>query len=108
MLCGISPSYRAAARVFFDDDHIEEFDRSHSDEEKRYNVIGDVSAGNAKLQAAIGNVSYFRGEIDDILYVVYAERIKRMANGKNDEVIRLISARLANSFERGLYYGQYI
>ena len=26
-------SFRAAARVFFDDDHIEEFDRSHSDEE---------------------------------------------------------------------------
>ena len=101
-------SFRAAARVFFDDDYIEEFDSAHSDDEKRYNVIGDVSAGNAKLHAAIGNIDHFYGEIEDILYVVYTERINRTDNGKNYEVIRLISARLANSFERGLYYGQYI
>lgn len=101
-------SFRTAARVFFDDDYIEEFDSTHSDNEKRYNVIGDVSAGNAKLHAAIGNVDYFYGETDDILYVVYTERIKKREKGKDYEVIRLISARLANSFERGLYYGQYI
>lgn len=101
-------SFRAAARVFFDDDYIEEFDSAHSEDEKRYNVIGDVSAGNAKVFAAIGNVDHFQGEIDDILYVVYTERIKRTEMGKDYEVIRLISARLANNFERGLYYGQYI
>lgn len=101
-------SFRAAARVFFDDDYIEEFDRAHSDDEKRYNVIGDASAGYARLYAAIGNVDRFQGETDDILYVVYTERIKRTENGKDYEVIRLISARLANQFERGLYYGQYI
>ena len=101
-------SFRAAARVFFDDDYIEELDSAHSDDEKRYNVIGDVSAGNAKLHAAIGNIDRFYGEVDDILYVVYTERIKKTEKGRNYEVIRLISARLANSFERGLYYGQYI
>ena len=101
-------SFRAAARVFFDEDYIEEYDSAHSDDEKRYNVIGDVSAGNAKIRAAIGNVDHFHGEVDDILYVVYTERIKRTENGKEYDVIRLISARLANSFERGLYYGQYI
>ena len=101
-------SFRTAARVFFDDDYIEEYDSAHSDDEKRYNVIGDVSAGNAKLRAAIGNVDRFYGKTEDILYVVYTERIKKNDNGKVFEVIRLISARLANNFERGLYYGQYI
>ena len=101
-------SFRTAARVFFDDDYIEEYDYEHSDDEKRYNVIGDVSAGTVKLYAAIGNIDTFCGETNDILYVVYTERIKRTATGKTNEVIRLISARLANSFERGLYYGQYI
>ncbi len=101
-------SFRTAARVFFDDDYIEEYDEAHSDDEKRYNVIGDVSAGTVKLYAAIGNIDSFSGETDDILYVVYTERIERTANGEAFEVLRLISARLANSFERGLYYGQYI
>ncbi|MBR4702998.1 MAG: BrnT family toxin [Oscillospiraceae bacterium] len=101
-------SFRTAARVFFDDDYIEGFDHSHSDDEKRYNVIGDISAGNAKLRAAIGNIDHFYGKADDILYVVYTERIKKAEDDKYNEVIRLISARLANNFERGLYYGQYI
>ena len=35
-------------------------------------------------------------------------RIKKAEDDKYNEVIRLISARLANNFERGLYYGQYI
>ena len=101
-------SFRAAARVFFDDDYIEEYDYAHSDGEKRYNVIGDVSAGNAKLRAAIGSIDRLYGETEDILYVVYTERIKKTDNNRDYEVIRLISARLANNFERGLYYGQYI
>ena len=89
-------SFRAAARVFFDEDYIEEADPGHSDDEQRYNVIGDTSAGNI-LQthvehsyATIGKIDRFAGDVNDILYVVY------------------ISARLANSFERGLYFGQYL
>lgn len=101
-------SFRAAARVFFDEDYIEEVDREHSDDELRYNVIGDTSSGNAAVYAAIGNVEHFVGEVNDILYVVYTERIRRENNGNTIEVIRIISARLANSFERGLYYGQYL
>lgn len=101
-------SFRAAARVFFDEDYIEEADAAHSDDEQRYNVIGDTSAGNAAIYAAIGNVESFFGDVSDILYVVYTERIRRESNGKPYEVIRIISARLANNFERGVYYGQYI
>lgn len=101
-------SFRAAARVFFDEDYIEEVDASHSDDEQRYNVIGDTSAGNAAVYAAIGNVEKFLGDVNDVLYVVYTERIKKESDGESYEVIRIISARLANSFERGVYYGQYI
>ena len=101
-------SFRTAARVFFDEDYIEEYDHAHSDDEPRYNVIGDVSAGDAKLHTAIGNIDRLYAETSDILYVVYTERIRKETNGKPYEVIRIISARLANSFERGLYYGQYI
>ena len=107
-------SFRTAARVFFDEDYIEEVDSVHSDEEQRYNVIGDTSAGwihdgiSANGHIVIGNVDRFAGEVNDILYVVYTERIRREENGKTNEVIRLISARLATNFERGLYYGQYI
>ena len=101
-------SFRTAARVFFDEDYIEEFDSAHSDDEPRYNVIGDVSAGYARLHAAIGNVDRFTAELNDILYVVYTERISNGMNTDPCEIIRIISARLANSFERGLYYGQYL
>ena len=44
--------------------------------------------------------------IDDILFAVYTERIIRDEPGKPEEVIRLISARMATSFERGVYYGK--
>ena len=108
MTKSVDVSFRAAARVFFDEDYIEEADEAHSDNEQRYNVIGDTSAGNTVIYAAIGNVERFFGDVNDILYVVYTERIKKESNGKPYEVIRLISARLANDFERGIYYGQYI
>ncbi len=107
-------SFRAAARVFFDADYIEEIDETHSDREQRYNVIGDTSAGyvadaiSGSGRTIIGNVERFAGDVSDILYVVYTERIRKEENGKEIEVTRLISARLATSFERGLYYGQYI
>lgn len=51
------------------------------------------------------NVSKHAGK-DDILFVVYTERVKRTENGKEIEVTRLISARYATNFERGLYYGK--
>ena len=38
--------FTAAARVFFDYDRIEMTDDAHSDDELRYDTIGDTSAGN--------------------------------------------------------------
>ena len=107
-------SFRAAARVFFDEDYIEEADPGHSDDEQRYNVIGDTSAGNIlhpqgeRSYATIGKIDRFAGEVNDILYVVYTERTRKEEGGKILDIIRIISARLANNFERGLNFGQYI
>ena len=96
-------SFRSAARVFFDYDRIEMYDEENSQEEDRYDTIGDTSAGSSTI---IGNVNH--GErINDIVFVVYTERIRTEADGKPLEITRLISARMATSFERGLYYGKY-
>ncbi len=94
--------FRSAARVFFDYDRIELYDGAHSEEEDRYDTIGDISAGNL---TTIGNL---RGahSASDILFVVYTERAITHEDGKSTEVTRLISARLATSFERGVYYGK--
>ena len=46
------------------------------------------------------------GQANDILFVVYTERIRVEENGERTDVTRLISARLATNFERGLYYGK--
>lgn len=54
----------------------------------------------------IGNVERFASDISDILYVVYTERVREIHSGVKQDVTRLISARLATSFERGLYYGK--
>ena len=40
------------------------------------------------------------------MFVVYTERIWQDEKGGEIEVTRLISARLATNFERGLYYGK--
>ena len=95
-------SFRSVARVFFDYDRIELYDEAHSETEDRYDTIGDTSAGNLTI---IGNLQDI-DRIDDILFVVYTERIIVDEGGKSEEVIRLISARLATSFERGVYYGK--
>ncbi len=55
----------------------------------------------------IGNAEPFNERINDILFVVYTERIRIETNGEEAEITRLISARLATNFERGLYYGKY-
>ena len=97
-------SFPTAARIFFDYDRIEMFDEAHSDTEDRYNVIGDTSVGNLTI---IGNLGKAEDTLNDILFVVYTERETISQEGKLVEVTRLISARLATSFERGLYYGKY-
>ena len=69
-------SFETAVFVFDDPYYIEMFDFEHSVDEDRYIAIGKVG---------------------DVLFVVFTER---------KETIRLISARLATNFERGLYYGK--
>ena len=103
-------SFRSAARVFFDFERIEFYDEENSKDEDRYDTIGDTSAGNLLSKSAasttIGNVDTFAAEVNDILYVVYTERFRTETDGKKQEVTRLISARMATNFERGLYYGK--
>lgn len=99
-------SFRSAARVFFDYDRIEMYDEENSQEEDRYDTIGDTSAGNGST--VIGNVNRVDARINDILFVVYTERYRMEDNGREIEVTRLISARMATNFERGLYYGKYV
>ena len=69
-------SFETAALVFADEERIEYYDKLHSLEEDRYVVLGCVQG---------------------ILYVVYTMR---------GEAARLISARLATSTERKIYYGE--
>ena len=98
--------FTVAARIFFDYDRIEMTDIGHSNDELRYNTIGDTSAGNP-IRYAAGRFNESIGRINDILFVVYTERVVTLSDGTEHEVTRLISARLATSFERGLYYGKY-
>lgn len=86
-------SFRNAARVFFDYDRIEMYDDEHSENEERYNTIGSIGASI--------------GAAEDILFVVYTERAVYLERNERLEVTRMISARMATSFERGLYYGKY-
>ena len=99
-------SFKSAARIFFDYDRIEFYDEENSIEEDRYDTIGDLSAGqsvmSSKQDTLIGSITK-----EDVLFVVYTERVKKLVNGDEVEVTRLISARYATSFERGLYYGKY-
>lgn len=102
-------SFRSAARVFFDYDRIEMYDEENSQDEDRYDTIGDTSAGNALAgSTVIGNISRSDRMVNDILFVVFTEREQIEANGNITEVTRLISARMATNFERGLYYGKHV
>ena len=71
-----SISFETAALVFADEERIEYYDRLHSLEEDRFVVLGCVHG---------------------VLYVVYTMR---------GEAARLISARMATSKERRIYYGK--
>jgi hypothetical protein len=99
-------SFKSAARVFFDYDRIEMYDEENSINEDRYDTIGDTSAGN--IDVTIGGIAQFTETgISDVLFVVYTERMKIDENGSLTDVTRIISARLATNFERGIYYGKY-
>ena len=101
-------SFRTAARVFFDYDRIELYDEENSYEEDRYNVIGDTSAGIPLTGETIllGGLDHIAGVAEQIIYVVYTERRTIHVNESEQTITRIISARLATSFERGLYYGK--
>ena len=86
------------ARVFLDMDRIEMYDEEHSAFEQRYNVLGDLSAGlgeKTEMKALMGK---------EIVFVVYTERDIITQEGERLDITRLISVRLANHFERGIYY----
>ena len=69
-----------------------------------YDTIGDTSAGMISGGGTvIGNAETTGDKINDILFVVYTERAMMEENGQMTDVTRLISARLATNFERGLY-----
>ena len=98
-------SFKSAARIFFDYDRIEFYDEDHSYDEDRYNTIGDTSAGRISQKAEgalIGNIDQFIGKVNEILFVVYTERVRIEESGTKTDVTRLISARMATEFERGL------
>lgn len=76
-------------------------------------AIGDTSAGydfhgaDPLSTLTIGSAQNEIDEVNDILFVVYTERFQRIDSGKRIDITRLISARLATNFERGLYYGKH-
>ena len=105
-------SLKSAARVFWDYDRIEFYDEENSVAEDRYNTIGDFSVGSLELNLYKQETtnSDFMEEVNDsneVVFVVYTERFQTSENGMKIDVTRLISARYATSFERGLYYGKY-
>ena len=94
-------SLKMAARVFFDYNRIEFYDEAHSLDEDRFDTIGDIRSGGI----AIGKPASQGADDSDIVFVVYTERKHRIQDDQPVDVIRIISARMANSFERGVYYG---
>lgn len=68
-------SFEEAVSAFDDENLVDEFDESHSENELRFNLIGLTEKG--------------------LLFVVYTER--------GDDVIRIISARKATKFEEEIY-----
>ena len=69
--------FSVAAKVFLDDNRIENYDEIHSDDEERIKVIGRV---------------------EKVLVVIYTERGDRN---------RIISARRATGDEEGVYYDRF-
>lgn len=98
-------SFEIAARVFFDYHRIEFFDEEHSYFEDRYDTIGSLVSINEPL-GNLSSIGISFSNSNDILYVVYTERFDKTIDGQNVEITRIISARQATNFERGLYYGK--
>lgn len=100
-------SFKTAARVFLDYNRIELYDEENSilENEERYDTIGDISDGGSSV--VVGNVRKTKEYSKDIIFVVYTERMIKTMNNEEVEITRIISARYATSFERGLYYGKY-
>ncbi len=71
-------SFEQALEVFKDEDRIEQYDELHSDDEIRWQTIGMAH---------------------DILFVVYTKR--------EEDIIRIISARFATKEERDWYFGNH-
>ena len=74
-------SFRSAARVFFDYDRIEMYGENNSQDEDRYDTIGDTSAGNLPSNGTIiGNVNQSKGTVNDILlwYILRENELSRM------------------------------
>lgn len=91
--------FETAMLVFNDDARIEIYDESHSEDEDRYDVIGNPVADG--LYAPGTGMKLTLGKVHGLLFVVYTDRI---IMGR--ERIRLISARLATKFETMLYLNQ--
>ena len=97
-------SFETAAYVFLDSHRIEWGDNRHSWDEKRYDVLGEISYEGVPV---IGNMRGRSGDEEDVVFIVYTDRKAVYRDGGIVEVTRLISARYATDFERGVYYGNY-
>ena len=94
-------SFKNAALVFLDYNRVEFYDELHSTDEERYQTIGAAALETNRSAEMI------RSSSDAILFVFYTERAVHTEGGKAVDVTRIISARKATSFERGIYYGKY-
>lgn len=92
--------FETAMFVFNDNDRIEIYDESHSEDEDRWDAIGwptDSSESSIDSLKGVGP-KLTLGKVKGLLFVVYTDRL---ILGR--ERIRLISARRASEFEEMLY-----
>ena len=92
--------FETAMYVFNDNDRIEIYDEFHSEDEERWNTIGQpVNSEKSIINTIKGTGAKLTlGKVHGLLFVVYTDRI---IMGR--EMIRLISARRATRFEEMLY-----
>ena len=92
--------FETAMFVFNDDNRIEIYDESHSEDEDRWDTIGrPVETPPDSMESMKGMAPKLTlGKVRGLLFVVYTDRI---IMGK--EMVRLISARKASKFEEMLY-----
>ena len=92
--------FETAMFVFNDEDRIEIYDESHSEDEDRWDVIGKATeTGASEIESMKGvGPKLTLGKVKGLLFVVYTDKI---ILGR--EMIRLISARRASKFEELVY-----